>query len=54
VIKAARVCLTAIDVVGCFDPFIWWSGRPVRGIRETQKHDPSLFDQPDVGAAAAL
>ena len=43
VIKAARVCLTAIDVVGCFDPFIWWSGKPVRGIRETQKHDPSLF-----------
>jgi hypothetical protein len=38
-------------VIGCHDPFIWWTGRPVRGIRETQKHDPSLFDQPDVGAA---
>ena len=41
VIKAARTRLMAIDVVGFLDPFIWWSGRPVRGIRETQKNDPS-------------
>jgi hypothetical protein len=52
-IKAARTRLTALDVVGCLDPFIWWTGRPVRGIRETQKHDPSLFDWPETAAAPA-
>jgi hypothetical protein len=50
-IKAARTRLMALDVVGFLDPFIWWSGRPVRGIRETQRHDPSLFDWPETAAA---
>jgi hypothetical protein len=53
VIKAARTRLMALDVVGFLDPFIWWSGRPVIGIRETQKHDPSLFDWPETAAASA-
>jgi hypothetical protein len=50
-IKTARTRLMALDVVGCHDPFLWWTGRPVRGIRETQKHDPSLFDWPETAAA---
>jgi hypothetical protein len=45
-LKAARMRLMAMDVVGSSDPFIWWTGRPVRGIKETQKHDPSLFSPP--------
>jgi len=52
-IKTARTRLMALDVVGCLDAFIWWSGRPVRGIRETQKHAPSLFDWPETAAAPA-
>jgi len=52
-IKTARTRLMALDVVGFFDPFVWWTGRPVRGIRETQRHDPSLFDWPETAAAPA-
>jgi hypothetical protein len=37
-LKTARTRLMAVDVVGCNDPFVWWSGRPVRGIKETQKN----------------
>jgi hypothetical protein len=37
-IKTARTRLMAIDVVDLHDPFIWWTGRPVCGIRETQKN----------------
>lgn len=33
-------------IIGCHDPFIWWTGKPVRGIKETQKNDPSLFGPP--------
>jgi hypothetical protein len=43
-IKYARQRLMHLRVIGCHDPFVWWTGRPVRGIRETQRHDPSLFD----------
>jgi hypothetical protein len=42
-IKRARHRLMHLRVIGCHDPFVWWTGRPVRGIKETQ-HDPSLFD----------
>ncbi|MGY3588038.1 AAA family ATPase [Bradyrhizobium sp. USDA 4350] len=45
-IKRAREKLMHGRVVGCHDPFIWWTGRPVRGVKETQKADPSLFDGP--------
>jgi hypothetical protein len=45
-IKRAREKLMHGKVIGCHDPFIWWSGRPVRGIKETQRNDPSLFDGP--------
>jgi hypothetical protein len=45
-LKAARMGLMALDVVGSSDPFIWWTGKPVRGIGETQKNDPALFGPP--------
>jgi hypothetical protein len=45
-IKRARTRLMHAKVIGCHDPFVFWTGRPVRGIKETQKNDPSLFDPP--------
>ncbi|CAN5491648.1 hypothetical protein BH11PSE4_BH11PSE4_42840 [soil metagenome] len=39
----ARRRLMHDGIIGCHDPFIWWTGKPVRGIKKTQKHDPSLF-----------
>ncbi|MEH2482039.1 putative GNAT family acetyltransferase [Nitrobacteraceae bacterium AZCC 2146] len=39
----ARRSLMRTGIIGCRDPFIWWTGKPVRGIKETQRHDPSLF-----------
>jgi hypothetical protein len=45
-IKRARTRLMHARVIGCHDPFIWWTGRPVGGIKETQKNDPPLFDPP--------
>jgi hypothetical protein len=45
-IKRAREKLMHGRVVGCHDPFIWFTGRPVRGVKETQRNDPSLFDAP--------
>jgi hypothetical protein len=45
-IKRAREKLMHARIIGCHDPFIWWTGKPVRGIKETQKNDPSLFDGP--------
>jgi hypothetical protein len=50
-IKRARTRLMHDRVIGCHDPFIWWSGRPVRGIKETQKNDPALFDWPAASRA---
>jgi hypothetical protein len=44
-ITRARTRLMHVRIIGCHDPFIWWTGRAVRGIKETQKNDPSLFDQ---------
>jgi hypothetical protein len=38
-IKRARQRLMHLRVIGCHDPWIWWSGRPVRGIKETEKND---------------
>jgi len=34
-IKRAREKLMHLQIIGCHDPFIWWTGRPVRGIKET-------------------
>jgi hypothetical protein len=45
-IKRARQRLMHLRVIGCHDPFIWFTGRPVRGIKETQRHAPELFDAP--------
>jgi hypothetical protein len=49
-IKRARTRLMHAKVIGCHDPFIWWSGKPVRGIKETQKVDASLFDRAPIMA----
>jgi hypothetical protein len=36
-IKRARQRLMHLRVIGCHDPFIWWQGRPVRGIKERRR-----------------
>jgi hypothetical protein len=36
-IKRAREKLMHGRVVGCYDPFIWWTGKPVNGVKETIK-----------------
>ena len=45
-IKRARTRLMHAKIIGCHDPFVFWTGRPVRGIKETQKNDPSLSVPP--------
>jgi len=45
-IKRARMRLMHLQIIGCHDPFVWWTGRPVRGVKETQRNHPSLFDSP--------
>jgi len=45
-IKRARTRLMHARVIGCLDPFIWWQGKPIRGIKETERNDPSLFGPP--------
>lgn len=47
-IKRAREKLMHLRIIGCHDPFIWWTGKPVRGVKETQRNDPSLFDAPTI------
>jgi hypothetical protein len=34
-VKTAHTRLMAMSVVGCEDPFVWWTGKPVNGIKET-------------------
>ena len=46
-IKRARTRLMHARIIGCHDPFIWWTGKAVRGIKETQKKNVDLFDTPD-------
>jgi hypothetical protein len=36
-LKAARERLMITRVAGCHDPFIWWTGKPVIGVKETQR-----------------
>lgn len=43
-VQRAREKLMHWRVVGCHDPFIWWTGKPVRGVKETQRTTPSLFE----------
>lgn len=43
VLKAARTCLMEVGVVGSDDPFVWWTGKPVRGVNETRK-DRAVID----------
>ena len=45
-VKTAPTRLIAMGVVGLSGHFIWWTGEPVRGIRKTDKNDPSLFNGP--------
>lgn len=37
-LKAARTHLMEVGVVGSDDPFVWWTGKPANGVRETYKN----------------
>jgi hypothetical protein len=37
-VKAARLHLMEIGVVGSDDPFVWWTGKPVDGVKETLRN----------------
>jgi hypothetical protein len=37
-LKAARTRLMEVGIVGSFDPFVWWTGKPVRGVKETHRN----------------
>lgn len=47
-VSRARERLQQLKVVGCEKPFIWWTGKPVRGIGATQPRDRNLFDNPQL------
>lgn len=36
-LKAARAQLMAAGVVGTYDPFVWWTGKPVDGVKEANR-----------------
>jgi hypothetical protein len=38
--KQARLRLMQMGVVGCEDPFIWFTGKPVRGFSKTMRRPP--------------
>lgn len=40
----ARERLQYLKVIGCESPYIWWTGKPVRGLAATQPKDRTLFD----------
>lgn len=42
--KRAREFFTYTKVIGGHMPFIWWTGKPVRGVPETQPKRRELFD----------
>ncbi|MDH2341510.1 hypothetical protein [Bradyrhizobium sp. SSUT77] len=37
-LKSERTHLMEVGVVGSDDPFVWWTGKPVNGVRETNKN----------------
>ena len=44
-VRRSRENLQHLKVIGCTSPFIWWAGRPVRGVKATQPKPQTLFDQ---------
>lgn len=49
-VQRAREGLMHVGVVGCHDPYIWWTGKPVQGVPATQRKAKDLFNedqQPD-------
>ena len=50
-LKRSREGMMHIRVIGCHDPYIWWTGKAVDGIPATYSKKPDLFDDgaPPVG-----
>jgi AAA domain/DnaB-like helicase N terminal domain len=46
-LKRAREQMMHAKVVGCHDPFIWWTGKAVSGVKATQAPSRTLFDAAD-------
>lgn len=43
-LKRARERMMYLKVVGCHDPYIWWTGKPVQGVKDTQPKPRDLFE----------
>ena len=44
-LKRCRTRLMHVKVVDGQEPFMWWTGKPVRGLKATQPKPQTLFDQ---------
>lgn len=44
--QRSRIWLENTGVIGCHTPYIWWTGKPVRGIARTQPKERDLFASP--------
>lgn len=43
-VTRSREKLTYLEVICCQSPYIWWTGKPVQGIRATQPKSKDLFE----------